>query len=138
MNLWELAGSLRYSVRADAIQPFVKAGYGWSWCRLEDVQANGVPFDPSTTDWITPGIWPNTWHIGAGFEIVPFRRIGKLPRGAELAIRFEYSRYYQGLGLDLSDVSPETLSTIFQTLDDVPIDERVTRDDLTIGLTVSF
>ena len=56
----------------------------------------------------------------------------------ELALRAEYVRYTHKLGLDLSSVSLDRLGIVFPTLGDVPGDDRVTRDDLSLGLTVSF
>jgi hypothetical protein len=139
VNLWEYAGSLRYNVLASPLRPYVKAGYGWSWYRLENVRANGVPFQPSKTEWIKPGgLWPTTWHYGLGLEYVPWRNIGKLPRGGELSFRVEYARYTHRLGLDLSAVTLDRLRLVFPTLGDVPGGDRVTRGDLTVGATFSF
>lgn len=139
IDFWEYAGSLRYGLTPWRLQPYVKGGYGWSWYRLENVSANGVPFEPAITDWIKPdGIWPNTWHLGIGIELVPWKRVGKLPRGAELAFRVEYARYWQNLGLDLSKVSLQRLQLLFPTLGDVPGADRVHRDDFVFGMTLSF
>ncbi|HMB68530.1 MAG TPA: hypothetical protein VKU85_04440 [bacterium] len=139
INHWEYAGSLRYSLSSSRLQPFVKAGYGWSWTRLENVRANGIPFDPEDTDWVGPdSIWPNVWHYGLGLEIVPWKRVGKLPGGAEIGLRAEYAWYTHQLGLDLSGVTLDELGLVFPTLGDVPGGDRVTRGDLSFGLTVSF
>ncbi|HET6348239.1 MAG TPA: hypothetical protein VFH88_04070 [Candidatus Krumholzibacteria bacterium] len=138
LNYWEYSGSLRYSILTAPVQPFIKAGYGWSWYRLENVRANGKLFDTPDSDWITPGIWPNVFHFGLGVEWVPWRRPGKLPGGTDLAFRVEYARYLQTLGLDLSKVSLEKLSLFFPTLGDVPNGVRVARDEFILGATVSF
>lgn len=135
LNLWEYAGSIRYAFLTGPLQPYVKGGYGWAWQRLEDVEAVGVPFTPAESDWMGPGnVLPNVWHYGLGLEHVPFRRVG----GVEIAVRAEFVRYSQSLGLDLSQVPLETLGTLFQTLADVPSAARVGRNDLLIGLALTF
>ncbi len=139
INYWEYAGSIRYSLSTSRFQPYLKGGYGWSWYKLENVRANGELFTTSESDWIKPNsIWPNVWHFGLGFEFIPWKRSGKLPGGTDIAIRIEYARYLQNLGLDLSAISLDRLEFLFDTLGDVPNDARVHRDDLVLGLTVSF
>lgn len=139
LNYWEYAGSLRYSISTSRLQPYLKAGYGWSWYRLENVRANGEVFDPAATDWIKPkSIWPNTWHFGLGVEFIPWKRFGKLPGGLDLALRIEYARYVQDLGLDLSQISLDRLGILFDELGDIPGTESVTRDDFLLGATLSF
>ncbi|HSG48598.1 MAG TPA: hypothetical protein VLA43_12335 [Longimicrobiales bacterium] len=139
LNYWEYAGSIRYSILTSALQPYLKAGYGWSWYRVEDVRAGDQPFTPANSDWIGPGsVWPNVWHYGLGVELVPWKRVGELPGGLELAFRLEYARYSQGLGLDLGEFSLDELRLIFPTLADVPAGERVHRNDFLLGITVTF
>jgi hypothetical protein len=139
IDYWEYSGSLRYSLSSSRLQPFLKAGYGWSWYRLENVQANGVPFDPAKSEWIKPNnIWPNVWHMGLGIEFVPWKRVGKFPGGTDAAFRFEYALFVESLGLDLSGVPLDKLTLVFNTLGDVPIGERVYRNSFTFGVTVSF
>lgn len=139
LNYWEYSGSLRYSLSTSRLQPFLKVGYGWSWYRLEKVQSNGVSFSSAETGWFKPKrIWPNVLHAGVGIEYVPWRRTGKFPGGMELAFRFEYARYTEKLGLDLSGIPLEKLSLIFPTLADVPGSDRVYRDDFLLGLSLSF
>ena len=138
MNLWEYAGSIRYSLLTSRWQPFVKAGYGWVWYRLENAQVNGVPFVPANSAWVKPRrIWPNVWHFGAGLEFVPWKRNGRYFHGAEIAVRLEYARYVQDLGLDLSRIPLEELGLVFRTAADIP-GGRATRDDFLIGLTLTF
>jgi len=139
INYWEYAGSLRYSLTTSRLQPFVKGGYGWSWYQLENVRANGELFTTPESGWIKPkNIWPNVWHFGAGVEFVPWKRVGKLPGGVDVAFRVEYGRYFQGLGLDLSGISLERLGLLFDTLGEVPTGDTVVRDDFVFGMTVSF
>ena len=138
IDMWEYTGSLRYSLSTSNVQPFVKGGYGWAWTRLEDVQANGIPFTPATTDWMGPdNIWPTVWHLGAGVELIPWRRFGKFLRGAEGAFRFEYAYLSQDLKLDLSSVPLDRLEFVFNRLGDIP-SERVSRHELLFGATVTF
>jgi hypothetical protein len=139
LNYWEYAGSLRYDLMSTVLRPYVKGGYGWSWYRLENIQANGTPFERPETDWTKPGgIWPNTWHYGAGLELVPWKHSGPMRRGTELSFRIEYARYTESLGLDLSSVPLDKLRIAFKTLGDVPAHERVSRNDLTVGVTLSY
>ena len=139
INYWEYAGSLRYSLTTTRFQPFVKAGYGWSWYRLENVTANGEAFDIAESDWIEPdSIWPNVLHLGLGFEFIPWKRTGKLPGGADVAFRVEYAWYTEHLGLDLSSIPLSKLELLFATLGDVPGADRVSRNDFVLGMTVSF
>lgn len=143
LNLWEYAGSIRYSILTSSIQPFVKLGYGWSWYRVENARArvlgDEIDFDPRESRWYQPeSIWPNTWHYGLGVEFIPWKRVAPLPDGLEIAIRLEYARYHQKLGLDLSTLSLDELKLLFPTLADVPGGERVHRDDFVIGFSVTF
>lgn len=138
LNYLEYAGSLRYALSNSSLQPYVKAGYGWSWYRLENVQAVGKPFDPAQTNWIKPGILPNVLHYGLGFEYIPWKRAGGLPDGLDFAIRLEVARYSQKLGLDLEGVFLDDLKTFYPTLGDVPRGERIGRYDFVLGFTLSF
>ena len=139
INCWEYAGSIRYSLTASRLQPYLKGGYGWSWYRLENVQANGEPFEPADSDWIGPSnIWPNVWHLGIGLEVLPKRRVGRFLGGMEISLAVEYARYFQNLNLDLSSIPLEKLGIVFPTLGDVPGSNWVTRDDFLLGLTLSY
>jgi hypothetical protein len=84
-------------------QPFFKGGYGWSWFRWQNAQSNGVPFPEPSSKWFNPGLWPSVWHYGVGIEWVPWRRVGVEAGGLEIAMRLEYARYQQTLGLDFLD-----------------------------------
>jgi len=138
LNYWEYAGSIRYSVLTSRWQPFVKAGYGWSWSRWENAQSDGVPFDPADSGWIKPkSIWPTVWHFGLGLEFIPWKRPGKLPGGTDIAFRIEYARYLEGQGLDVSGIPIEKLGIVFDTVGDIP-SGNVSRDDFLFGVTVSF
>lgn len=139
LNYWEYAGSLRYSVLTGALQPFAKVGYGWSWYRLENLRDTNGPYATANSRWFGPGsILPNVWHFGGGVEWVPWRRIGTLPGGLEWAFRAEYVRYIQDLDVDLERVPLADLELLFPTAGDVPTGSGVHRDDLLLGITLSF
>jgi hypothetical protein len=138
LNYWEYSGSLRYNLRTERFQPFLKGGYGWSWYRLENVQGDGVPFDPTNSSWFDPGWWPTVWHYGLGLEWVPWRRAGVAGGGFEVAMRLEYARFQQTLRIDFSDVPLDELQILFPTLGDVPSETRVHRNDFLLGFSITF
>jgi len=140
INYWEYAGSLRYSLTTGLLQPYVKGGYGWAWYRVENVRVDGNPLTPADAPWIGPSsVLPNVWHYGLGVELVPMRRIGLIPGGVEFALRIEYARYRQGLGIDLSRIRLDQLDQLFTTLDDIPNPgSPIHRDDFVFGVSVTF
>jgi hypothetical protein len=138
LNYWEYSGGLRYNLRTEQFQPFLKGGYGWSWYRWENAQSLGVPFTEPNSDWFTPGLWPSVWHYGLGIEWVPWRRVGVESGGFELAMRLEYARFQQTLGINFDDVPLDQLGLLFPTLGDVPSDTRVHRNDFLIGFSLTF
>lgn len=138
IDYWEYAGSVRYNLLTRAWQPYVKGGYGWSWYRIENVQANGVPFSPASSSWFKPGLWPTVWHYGLGVEWVPWRRPGVDGGGFEIAVRAEFVRSQQTLRLDLGDVPLGDLEILFPTLEEVPNTTRVHRNDFVLGFSVTF
>jgi hypothetical protein len=111
---------------------------GWSWYRLENAEINGQAMDPAQSRWYKSGIFPNVWHFGAGLEYMPWKQVGKYFDGVEIALRVEYARYYQTLGLDLSEIPLDELRLLFATLDDIPGSDRVVRDEFLFGLSISF
>ncbi|MFQ5584837.1 MAG: hypothetical protein ACE5GL_10415, partial [Calditrichia bacterium] len=134
LNFWEYAGSIRYNLATSNIHPFLKAGYGLSWYRLENASANGQVFDTPNAAWIRKpslsplkNILPNTGHIGAGLEWVILKSFSKFPRGIDLSVRAEYALFFNKLGLDLSQVELERLDLLFSRLGDVPGGKTVTR-----------
>jgi hypothetical protein len=110
LNLWEYAGSLRYNVFTGHVMPFLKVGYGLSWYRLEDITTGGVPIEHPATDWVRqPSIFPfhnvlpNTLHWGVGVEYLVFRHRGPFPRGMDLALKADYTRFHHSLGITFND-----------------------------------
>jgi hypothetical protein len=145
LNLWEYAGSFRYNFNTSVIQPFIKAGYGLSWYRLENAKTNDQKFEIPNSDWIRKpslsnlkNFLPNTWHIGGGIELALRRDRSKVPAGIDVRIRADYTLYGHKMGLDLSHVQLNELDILFSTLGNVPSDEHIFRQSFSIGLTVGF
>jgi hypothetical protein len=101
LDFWEYTGSLRWNLFTDAVEPFLMGGYGISWYRLEDVVAFGAPVGEGASRWVhKPGFWenllPNTWHIGAGIEMLPVRSVGAL----DLGVKGSAALHVHNLGLE--------------------------------------
>ena len=101
LNFWEYTGSLRYNILTEAVEPFLMAGYGLSWYRLEDVTAFGGPVGDGESRWVRkPGFWenllPNTWHFGGGLELLPVRSVGSL----DLSAKGSAALHIHNLGLE--------------------------------------
>jgi hypothetical protein len=134
LDMWEYAGSLRYNLLTEAVQPFVLFGYGLSWYRLTQIAFDGQAIPHQETPWVrrpdlgSPGtLLPNTWHLGAGLELIPIRSYaGTLPRGIDVGIRFDAALYFHRLGLPSRGIFVS-----------VP-DPGVTRGQINSALTISF
>jgi hypothetical protein len=63
--------------------------------------------------------------------------VGRLPGGLDLAVRMEYNRYSETLGLDLDQIPLDELAVLFPTLADLP-GGSVHRHEMLLGVTVSF
>jgi hypothetical protein len=144
-NFWEYAGSLRYSLTSSNLQPYLKAGYGWTWYRLENVQSNGQLFESPNSEWFNKpsfdsfsDILPNTWHWGFGVELILLRSTSQFPHGLDFSIRAEYAVFYNNLGLDLSHVSVRDLALVFPTYGDIPKSVTVSRQNINIVLSLSY
>lgn len=129
LEMWEYAGSLRYSLSPGALQPYIKAGYGLSWYRIANATFDGQTLGPGESRWVRqPSIFPfehllpNTWHVGAGLEFIPVRHYG----GFDLAARLEWQWFTHNLGLQ----APDELLLVQ--------DVRVYRNHFNAALTVSF
>lgn len=112
----EITGSMRYNIFFGRFQPFVNAGYGWSWYKVKDLTYNNNALSPDETDWVKKPKFPflpNTWHLGAGVEYFFFKNPGVwdipffgrfLNLGKpELGIRFDYYLKTHLLGIDKPD-----------------------------------
>ncbi|MGD8698705.1 MAG: hypothetical protein PVJ43_05405, partial [Gemmatimonadales bacterium] len=145
LNFWEFAGSLRYNLFTGGLVPYAKAGYGWSWYRIENITTNGEPLDDPDLDWIRkPSIFPfenllpNTWHVGAGLEFIVIKTFGVPPRGWDLSVRGEWTMYTNDLGLEISNLPLETLVLLGTTADDLPRERWITRNEFKLGATIGF
>ncbi len=143
LNFWEYSGTFRYDLTGGAFRLFPKAGYGLSWYRIEDVAANGDPFEVPDSEWVRkPGFFenllPNTWHAGAGIEWLVIRNWATPPRGIDLSLRLEWTLYTNKLGLDVRDLPLETLVDLGFPAEDLPLDRWVGRQEVRFGGTLSF
>ena len=145
LNFWELAGSLRYSLAKGGLQPYGKAGYGWSWYRIENVATNGELLETPNSVWVRKpsiipleNLLPNTWHIGAGVEFIVIKTYGTPPGGIDFSVRGEWTLYTNDLGLDATDLPLETLLLLGYSAEDVPQDRWITRSEWKLGATLSF
>jgi hypothetical protein len=107
LSFYEYAGSLRYNFRTEGVQPFVKLGYGLTWYQLQDITVDGLAIAHPNTDWVRrpslvpfANLLPNTYHAGAGLELVPVRNFGRLPGSLDLGMRAEAVLYTNDLGLE--------------------------------------
>ena len=71
---------------------------------------------------------PNTWHLGAGVEVLPRRSYAALPAGLDVGLRLEYGVFFHGLGADLS---PEFAGALDR---DVTVTRHALEAVLTLGL----
>jgi hypothetical protein len=142
LNLWEYAGSLRYNLATGRIEPHLKAGYGWSWYRIEDLATNEVPFENEATEWIRkPGFFenllPNTFHVGGGLDVVPIINLGGL-QGLDVTLRGAFQLYIHDLGLDESGLNLEQLVDLGFTAENLPRDRTITRPEFTFTISVGY
>jgi hypothetical protein len=103
LDFWEYVGSLRYNLATKSIQPFMKAGYGLSWYRLEDVTFAGNRLGEGVSEWVRkPSLFhnllPNTWHLGAGLEYLPVSSVG----GFDVGIKGDIAVHSHNLGVSAS------------------------------------
>jgi hypothetical protein len=143
LNFWEYSGSFRYDVTTGSVRLFPKAGYGLSWYRIENLAADGDPFENPDSEWVRqPSLFdnllPNTWHAGAGLEWLVLKNYAVPPRGLDLSVRIEWTWYTNKLGLDTGDLPLETLVDLGVSADQLPRDRWVGRTELRLGATLSF
>jgi hypothetical protein len=145
LNLWEYAGSFRYNLATGKVQPFLKAGYGISWYRIEQLAGDGAELEAPNSPWVRKpslkgfkNILPNTWHLGIGLEVIPFRSFATAPKGVDVGFRIEYLGFNHRLGVDESNLPLERLVQLGFGPADIPRDRRIWRSDFAFGLTVGF
>jgi hypothetical protein len=145
LNWWEYTGSLRYSLLTGSIQPYAKAGYGLSWYRMEDVATNGTPIAVPNSKWVRqPSVFPfdnllpNTWHIGAGLELIAIRGYGGLPGGLDLSLAAEWLYFTNKLGVDATGVAVEELIRLGVPADELPRERWIGRNVVNLTVTISY
>lgn len=145
LNWWEYTGSLRYSLLTGSIQPYAKGGYGLSWYRMEDVATDGTTIDVPDSKWVRqPSVFPfenllpNTWHIGAGLELVTIRGYGGLPGGLDVSLAVEWLYFTNKLGVDATGVAVEELIQLGVPADELPRERWIGRNVLNITATISY
>jgi hypothetical protein len=146
LDMWEYAGTIRFNLLTGGLQPFVKLGYSWVWYRLENVTVDGLVLPVPDSPWIhKPSIsswdnlWPNSWHVGLGFDLLTIRNSAPvIPGGLDFAVKAEWTMYRHSLGLTFEDVPIEDLVALGFTASQLPTDRTVTRHAFTLGLVLSF
>jgi len=128
------AGSLRFNLLTGRIQPFVKAGFGYSWYRVQDTTVGDQPLPASTSPFLhVPSahpwtrLFPNTIHYGAGIEATVTAPRAPLT-GVGLALKFETTFHAHSLGLEIQDESQLGLS----------IDASVFRPNYDLAVVFTF
>lgn len=145
LNMWEYAGSIRYSLNSSNIQPFIKTGYGLTWYRLENMTTNGVLLETPNSPWIRKpsfspfkNLLPNTFHLGGGVEFIFLKSAARLPRGIDFSLRLDYTVYFHKLGLDISKLPLRRLQLGFNTVGDLPQSGTISRSNANVTFTLSF
>ena len=143
LNWWEYVGSLRYSLATGSIQPYLKGGYGLSWYRVENVATNGQTIDVPDSPWVRqPGFFenllPNTWHIGAGLELLAIKGYGGLPGGLDFSLAAEWLYFTNKLGVDEAGVAVERLIALGVPADELPRERWVGRNVINLTASISY
>jgi len=143
LNWWEYVGSLRYSLLTGSIQPYLKGGYGLSWYRVEDVATDLGPIDEPDSEWVRqPGFFdnllPNTWHIGAGLELLTIKGYGGLPGGLDFSLAAEWLYFTNKLGVNETGVPVEELIQLGVPADELPRERWIGRNVLNLTATISY
>jgi len=132
LNLWEYIGSFRYNLKTGIFQPYVKAGYGWTWFRVENISAEDQKLDQSNSSWIRkPSLFkgenllPNSWHYGFGIEVLPIRTLN----GIDVGVRLEYLKNHSSFGFDM-ELSPWSETTKGKV--------KVSPGNITLSLTLNY
>lgn len=127
-QMYEYAGSLRFNLLTGRLQPFLKAGYGYSWYRLQDVTVNGQGVSPPSSPFLhKPSFWPNTLHYGIGIEANITETEAPLS-GIGLGVKLESNVFTHSLGLSIEDTTRLGLQ----------IDAPVYRPNLDLAIVLSL
>jgi opacity protein-like surface antigen len=132
LDLWEYTGSFRYNLGAGKVQPYVKAGYGWTWFRAKNISAEGQILAQSKSEWIRKpslskfeNLLPNSWHYGFGIEVLPIRT----RNGLDIGLKLEYLKNHSSFGIDML-LSPWSDTTKGKV--------KVSPGNLALSLTFSY
>ena len=132
LNLWEYRGSLRYNFKTGNIQPYIKAGYGLNWYRVENVSTDGQLLKQSDSPWVRrpslkklKNLLPNSWHFGLGTEVLLIKTLN----GIDVGLKLEYLKIFSSIGLEM-ELSPWGSAT--------KGDIRVSRDNFSLSLTINY
>jgi hypothetical protein len=108
IDLWEYVGGLRYNLRTDWVQPFLRLGYGWSWYRLTEVAVEGTPIAHPTGTWVNrpslappANLFPNEWQAGIGIELIPTLRWRTL-HPFDLSVKLDATYTLQSVDVNLA------------------------------------
>jgi uncharacterized membrane protein len=128
LKMWEWAGSLRFNITTNQVQPYAKIGYGVSWFRLENTAVEGQPLTTATT----PTVSKFTWHWGAGVEWLLRADNAPPPAGIDIGLRAEWARFSHSLGLD------ELADPVTAALGQRSGDQSVRRDAFIFSVSLGF
>ena len=143
LNWWEYQGSLKYNLLTGGVRPYGKGGYGLSWYRVENVSSTAGEFTVPNSPWVRkPGfienLLPNTWHVGAGLELIALRGSGGLPGGIDVSLSAEWQYLTNKLGVEQVGAAVEELIRLGVSVDDLPRERWVGRNVWSFVATVSF
>ena len=128
LEMYEYAGSIRFNLLTGRIQPFLKAGYGYSWYRLLGVTVDGQKVSPPDSPFLhKPTFWPNTFHYGLGIEANITETDTPLS-GVGIGLKVEGNIFTHSLGLGFEQ----------QALLGVVVDAPISRPNLDLAVVLSF
>lgn len=132
LDFWEYFGSFRYNLKTGKIQPYVKAGYGWSWFRVKNISAEGQPLSQSGSSWIRKpslskfvNLLPNSWNYGIGIEVLPIRTLN----GLDVGLKLEYLKNHSSFGYEM-ELSPWSEATKGKI--------KVNQGSISLSLTLNY
>ena len=128
-NMWDITGNVRYNLATGTLKPYLKAGYGVNWYRLENMTSDGEALQEPTGPWIN-NFWPLTWQYGGGLEFLMLKGFAPVPRGFDLGIRADWLWFNGPRGVEFP--GGVTLASVR----DAP--KRVVRGTLNLSATLSF